>query len=143
MTSRKIGLLAASVVFICAGLSASAQTVGYGDSMKFLIDACGADVQKLCANVRIGSGRIEECLQTNVSRLSPNCVSTWNTVVQQLQTRAAAQDAVPQLCAADAKRLCSNFRAGRARILRCLIREDNTRKVSNACNKAINDAGWR
>lgn len=142
MPSR-IRLLASALVLICGGFSASAQTIGYGDSMKVLIEACGADVEAHCASVRLGSGRIEACLQQNVSRLSQNCMTTYNAVVQQLQVRAAAQEAVPQLCESDAKRICSDFREGRARIVRCLIREDNVRKVSNKCNKAITDAGWR
>jgi nitrate/nitrite-specific signal transduction histidine kinase len=142
MTKRRMAVLAGA--FACTlALPASAQTIGYGDSMKLLIEACSADVEKHCASVRIGSGRIEACLQQNVNSLSQNCVTTYNAVVQQLQVRAAAQEAVPKVCEADAKRLCEDFRAGRARFLRCLIREDNTRKVSNACNKAITDAGWR
>lgn len=140
---RKVCILTSTLFIACGGVSATAQTVGYGDSMGFLIEACGADVEAHCASVRLGSGRIEACLQQNVSRLSENCVTTYNAVVQQLQVRAAAQEAVPKICEADARRLCSDFREGRARILRCLIREDNTRKVSNACNKAITDAGWR
>ena len=140
---RKFRFLTSALLIICGGVSASAQTIGYGDSMKVLIEACGADVEAHCAGVRLGSGRIEACLAQNVSRLSPNCVSAYNAVVQQLQVRAAAQEAVPQVCESDAKRICSDFREGRARILRCLIREDNVRKVSNACNKAITDAGWR
>jgi hypothetical protein len=137
------GFLALVLSIACGGLPASGQTIGYGDSMMLLIEACGTDVGTHCAGVRLGSGRIEACLQQNVSRLSQNCVTTYNAVVQQLQVRAAAQEAVPKICEADAKRLCSDFREGRARFLRCLIREDNTRKVSNACNKAITDAGWR
>ena len=140
---RKVRFLVSALFIACGSISASAQTIGYGDSMKLLIEACGSDVEASCAGVRLGSGRIEACLQENVSRLSQNCVNTWNAVIQQLQVRAAAQESVPKICEADAKRLCSDFREGRARFLRCLIREDNTRKVSNACNKAITDAGWR
>ena len=57
--------------------------------------------------------------------------------------RAKAQAAVPEVCKNDAKRHCSNFRAGDGRVLRCLIRSDNVRKVSKNCNQAITDAGWR
>jgi hypothetical protein len=141
--SGRARLLASAFLVLSLGLSASAETIGYGDAMGVLIGACGADVEANCADVRLGGDRIQACLQQNASRLSPNCVTTYNQVVGLLQQRALAQEAVPNLCEADAKRLCSDFREGRARILRCLIREDNTRKVSNACNQAITDAGWR
>jgi len=141
--SKRVQFLASALIVLSVGSSGSAETIGYGDAMGLLIGACSADVEANCSDVRLGSGRIEACLQQNVSRLSPNCVATYNEVVGLLNQRAAAQEAAPKLCESDAKRLCSNFREGRARILRCLIREDNVRKVSNACNKAITDAGWR
>jgi hypothetical protein len=59
-----------------------------------------------------------------------------------LDARAQAQAAAPKLCEADIKRLCRNMRnAGWT--LRCLVRSDNVRKVSNRCNAAITEAGWR
>src|SRR5262245_57347971 len=88
---KKAGFLASVLILTCGAPPISAQTIGYGDSMKLLIEACGADVEAHCANVRIGSGRIEACLNDNISRLSQNCVTTWNAVIQQLQVRAAAQ----------------------------------------------------
>lgn len=134
----------AIVLCILSGTSAgSGQTVGYGDAMGILIQACGADVEKHCADVRLGGGRLEACLQRNASALSPQCVTTYNQVIASLQQRAAAQAAAPQICAADMHRLCQDFREGDARMLRCLLRPDNTRRVSGDCNQAITDAGWR
>lgn len=122
---------------------AASETIGYGDAMGVLIQACGQDVDAHCANVRLGSGRIEACLQENVANLSPQCVTTYNQVMVLLDERAAAQAAVPQICEADFRRLCQGFRAGDARLLRCLLREDNVHRVSRNCNQAITDAGWR
>jgi hypothetical protein len=133
----------AVAVLVGLAVPVSAETIGYGDAMGILIKACGADVEAHCANVKLGSGRIEACLSQNVGRISPTCVTTYNQVVGLLQARAAALTAAPQVCARDAKRLCSNFRAGDARIVRCLTRADNVRKVGKACSQAITDAGWR
>jgi hypothetical protein len=127
----------------CAALPASAQTIGYGDAMVMLTEACGADVQAHCADVRIGGDRIQACLQQNAGQLSQQCISTYNAVFVQLQTRAAAQQNAHEICESDVRRLCSDFREGRGRILRCLLREDNVRRVSGDCNQAITDAGWR
>lgn len=124
-------------------LPAAAVTISYTDAIDILTASCGKDVQTYCGDVRIGSGRIEACLAKNSSRLSQQCQTTLPQVLALIDARAAAQAAVPEICKADAARLCEDFREGRARVLRCLIREDNTRKVSKRCNAAIDDAGWR
>jgi hypothetical protein len=34
---------------------------------------CAPDVQKLCANVKVGGGRIQQCLEDHYQDLSPDC----------------------------------------------------------------------
>lgn len=133
----------AAVVSACGGSQAIAETIGYGEAIRQLTAACGADIEKHCKGVKPGGGGISSCLAKNASSISNGCASTFEVAFALLAKRAAAQEAVPELCRADAERLCSNFREGRARILRCLTRVDNLRKVSNKCNQAITDAGWR
>ncbi len=141
---RNVGIAA---IFVCLSLTvpqlAGAQTIGYAEAIRELTAACGADIEKHCSNVRPGNGAIKACLAKNANQISGTCTQTFENVFALLAKRAAAQAAVPQLCRADAERLCSNFRQGNARILRCLIRSDNVRKVTNKCNQAITDAGWR
>ncbi len=118
-----------------------AQTIGYGEAIRGLTAACGADIEKHCKRVKPGGGAISACLARN--NISTGCAATFKAAFVLLAKRAAAQEAALQLCKVDAKRLCSNFQQGRARILSCLIRNDNIRRVSNKCNQAITDAGWR
>lgn len=131
----------AMVASILVGSPTVAQTIGYGEAIRGLTAACGADIEKHCKGVKPGGGAISSCLAKN--NISAGCAATYVAAFALLTTRAAAQEAAPQICEADAKRLCANFREGRARILRCLTRQDNLRKVSNKCNQAITDAGWR
>ena len=137
------------IMAICTALSLAAvrpgqaETIGYGEAIRALTAACGADIEKQCKGVRPGGGAISACLAKNSSRISSRCAETFEAAFVLLAKRAAAQEAAPKLCTAEAKRLCSNFRQGSARVLRCLIRKDNVRKVSNKCNQAITDAGWR
>ncbi len=146
---KGIGMKILYIAVVCAALSVAAasssqaQTIGYGEAIRGLTAACGADIEKHCKGVKPGGGAISVCLAKNSSAISNKCAATFETAFALLTVRAAAQEAAPQICEADAKRLCSNFREGRARILRCLIRNDNIRKVSNSCNQAITDAGWR
>jgi len=129
------------VASILIGSPTLAQTIGYGEAIRGLTAASGADIEKFCKGIKPGGGAISACLAKN--NISTGCAATFEAAFVLLAKRAAAQEAAPKVCAAEAKRLCSNFRPGGARILRCLIREDNLRKVTNKCNQAITDAGWR
>jgi hypothetical protein len=135
--------IGAVAVALCLAKPAAAETIGYADAMDMLMAACGNDVDAHCGDVRLGSGRIEACLAQHSGNVSPQCTATSAQVIALLQARAQAQAAVPELCKHDIQKLCSNFRAGNARVLNCLIRRDNVRKVSRKCNEAITNAGWR
>jgi hypothetical protein len=138
----QIAAISFALLFTTGSL-AQAQTIGYGDAIRGLTAACGADIEKQCKGVKPGGGAIAVCLAKNKSSISSKCAQTYEAAFNLLARRAAAQDAAAEVCKADAERLCSNFREGRARVLRCLTRVDNSRKVSNKCNQAITDAGWR
>ncbi len=138
---RGLTIACAMVASILLGSPAVAQTIGYGEAIRGLTAACGADIEKHCKRVKPGGGAISACLARN--NISSGCAATFKAAFVLLAKRAAAQEAAPQLCAAEMKRLCQNFQRGSGRILSCLIRNDNIRRVSNKCNQAITDAGWR
>ncbi len=138
---RGLTIACAMVASILLGSPAVAQTIGYGEAIRGLTAACGADIEKHCKRVKPGGGAISACLARN--NISSGCAATFKAAFVLLAKRAAAQEAAPQLCAAEMKRLCKNFQRGSGRVLSCLIRNDNIRRVSNKCNQAITDAGWR
>lgn len=119
---------------------ARAETIGYGEAIRTLTSACGADLEAHCKGVKPGGGAIVSCLKQNNS--SPNCVATIDIAFELLAKRAEAQAAAPEICRNDARRHCSEFREGQARVLRCLIRPDIYRGVSKKCKAALTDAGW-
>ena len=139
---RTRDICVAAALAMCLAKPAAAETIGYADAIDMLMAACGNDVQAHCGDVRLGSGRIEACLEKH-SGTSPQCTATSAQVVVLLEARAQAQAAVPELCKHDVAKLCPNFGTGNARVLNCLIRRDNVRKVSRKCNEAITNAGWR
>ncbi len=141
MRVLNIAFVCSAFMLLSAATGASAQTISYGEAVGQLTAACGADIEKFCKGVKPGGGRLDACLSKN--SISGACNNRYKAALASLQKRHQAQEAAPKLCAAEIKRLCSNFRQGNARILRCLIRRDNVKKVSNKCNQAITDAGWR
>jgi hypothetical protein len=140
---RRLSILIATAAVLALPSKLSAQTISYTEATQALITACGADISANCTGVKPGGGRIQRCLAENSGNISEQCKRTYESVFASLAARAAAQAAVPEICQPDARRHCSNFRAGSGRILRCLIRSDNVRRVSRRCNQAITDAGWR
>ena len=140
---RFTAMVAGAAALGAVAWPAAAETISYTEATQALIGACGSDISALCKGIKPGGGRLQVCLLNNAAKVSPPCMQTYEAVFASLKARAEAQAAVPKACRRDAERICSNFRAGNARILRCLIRKDNVRKVTKKCNRAITDAGWR
>ena len=46
-----------------------------------LANECRGDVQTLCGNVQPGGGRIEACLQSHLTQLSPSCIDVMARTV--------------------------------------------------------------
>lgn len=115
--------------------------MGYADSIRLLAKSCGADIQRYCPNAALANFGIGDCLRENGNRISNACASDLTIVARSLTVRAEAQANAERLCDTDIRRLCPMTEAGRGRILRCLITAE--RSVSERCNKAITDAGWR
>jgi hypothetical protein len=69
-----------------AGTTAMAQTA----ANPALQAACRADVQRLCAGVQPGGGRIAQCLKAHVNEVSPGCLEAARA------SRQGAQAPVPR-----------------------------------------------
>lgn len=117
------------------------QTISYADAITTLAKECGADIKRHCKGINLGNNGIQNCLQENRARVSPTCTATITEVVASIQRRQAAQANVASICRRDIDRLCQGVKPGEAHLLNCLLKA--TRVVSDKCNEAITDAGWR
>ncbi|WP_412535173.1 cysteine rich repeat-containing protein [Mesorhizobium sp. BAC0120] len=118
-----------------------AQTISYADAITTLSQACGADIKKHCKGVNLGNNAIQSCLQENQAKVSPTCTATLAQVGASIQKRQAAQANVASICRGDAARHCKGVQPGEAHLLGCLLKAE--RVVTDECNQAITDAGWR
>ena len=89
---------------------------------------CGADIDKFCAQVEAGGGRIARCLKSHENDLSPACKDHLKEVKGKLEE-------IHKDCQGDVDSLCKDVKAGGGRILRCL--RQNEAKVSQACKDAM------
>ncbi len=87
---------------------------------------CNDDVQALCKDVTPGGGRIIDCLQDNMDKLSAKCKAHITDMRKQLL----------DACGADIKANCKDVKPGQGRILKCL--KDNEAKLSAPCKAKLN-----
>jgi hypothetical protein len=81
-------------------------------------------VQKYCAEVKPGQGRMARCLKSHQADLSPACRTHLKTMFDHmLEAR--------QACQADAEKLCGDIRGGHGRIVACLRHHEQ--ELSDSC----------
>lgn len=133
--------LAICAILVCTNAGPlKAQTIGYAQAIDQLAVNCGKDINKLCKNVNLGGGRVQQCLAQNRARVSSLCLSTISQVRMELQNRAEARTSVMRVCGADIKRLCAGVQPGNANLLQCFFA---TKKyVSPRCKQAVANAGY-
>ncbi len=94
-------------------------------------DACRADVERLCAGIPAGGGRITACLKANQAKVSPECKAELASV-----TRKARE--VGEACADDISSYCPGVEPGKGAVLRCLA--ENSVTLSPRCKEVVQGA---
>ena len=52
------------------------------EALRYIAQECGSDVEKHCANVKMGEGRILNCLNDNRGKLAANCNKALDDTVE-------------------------------------------------------------
>ncbi|MBJ3774865.1 hypothetical protein [Acuticoccus mangrovi] len=131
----------ALVVAVTGIGSAKADTVGYADAIKILSRDCGKDIERYCATATLANYGVGRCLKENQGKISGQCATSLVQVTQSIEARRAAQQSADQVCNRDIQRLCPMTKRGRGYTLQCLLKAQPS--VSEKCNAAITNAGWR
>jgi len=90
--------------------------------------ACGEDVQRFCAGVQPGEGRLVQCLSSHTGELSAEC---GNMIAAAGRGGAKLRAA----CDQDLQRFCVGVQPGGGRLVQCL--SSHTSELSAACGNVI------
>lgn len=136
MSRILIAALTAAALLVAG--QAGAQTIGYAEAVDNLARACGKDIARFCKTANLGGGRMLQCL--GGASVSPGCRASASALRALLEKRAAARAAVPRICDADIRRLCSGVVAGDGNLMECFYKAK--RNISAPCQQAVMDAGY-
>ena len=89
---------------------------------------CQADVEKFCADVEPGGGRIAACLRQHRSELSEECITQGQEMRKRL---LAAREA----CDDDVDKFCQGVEPGEGRVVACL--KGHMRDLSKDCRSVM------
>ena len=115
-----------------------------------LMTACASEIERYCNDVTTGRGRMAACLIARLDALGASCrpeveaaATSWlapPAVRSMLGSSFSAQ--LPEVCAPEAARLCSDVSPGGGRIFACLYaRADRvTAECQSAARTAIDQA---
>jgi phage host-nuclease inhibitor protein Gam len=91
-------------------------------------DACKADTEKFCKDIKPGGGRVIACLNSHQSELTDACK-------KRLAEGKEKAEIIVSECRADANSLCKEVKRGNGRVYSCL--KSNKDKLSEGCKKVI------
>ncbi|MEM6621541.1 MAG: cysteine rich repeat-containing protein [Pseudomonadota bacterium] len=120
--------LPALLLAAAMAIPATAQSQG-------LFEACGTDIEELCANVEPGEGRISACLYAHNSVLSDQCHAATEPVALLLERVFDRMQATYAACGEDIAEFCGDIAPGGGRVLQCL--KANGETISVGCSAAI------
>ena len=135
---RRLFTAAVMAVFLIAGGSALA---GENDLVGTVQEGCKAEMEKYCAMVTPGEGRMLACLFAYQDKLSNRCEYALYDAAAQLERAVAALTYVVNECDKELETLCSNVVPGEGRLMDCV--DKNMAKVSDRCKSALKDVGLK
>jgi len=133
-------LTAFIVLALAAPSLAAAETMTFGDAAALLGKSCGKEIVANCRGVNPDSTRLKECLSRNRDALSVQCHSDYRVAFEAIQRRIAARVKVASACSREIVKLCNGSTNETSKSIPCLM---TAKDLSSACNKAIDEAGYR
>ena len=91
---------------------------------------CEADIQRLCKDVPIGSGRVQACLKEHEAEVSESCRQKIDGLANEVKL-------LTLVCRWDIGVFCSNVSPGEGRVLACL--EKNAARLSPGCGHELRE----
>jgi hypothetical protein len=97
------------------------------------LEACNGDVEKFCAGIERGEGRVHACLLQHRAELSPGCKAAGEELTRRRESvKAATMRSVNDACKDELGKFCKNVKPGGGRLAQCLRQYDA--ELSPACS---------
>jgi len=95
---------------------------------------CADDIEKYCREVKLGGGRLLNCLKSHETELSGPCrgkISELQGIIKDCE----------QACSGDITQFCKEVQPGGGRIIKCLREHD--KEISSSCSAKMEMIGKR
>ena len=106
-----------------------------------VVNGCKVELEKYCAQVTPGGGRILACLFAHGDKLSTKCEFALYDSAVRLERAVAALSYAANECDDDLEKYCSSVEPGEGRLLDCI--EKNEKQVSGRCKEALKTVGLK
>ncbi|KAG1658887.1 hypothetical protein FOA52_000675 [Chlamydomonas sp. UWO 241] len=102
-----------------------------------LAAACREDVEKLCANVEPGEGRVHECLRASRDVLSAACRREELLLEEEEADSIQLRPGLLRKCRSEVRVFCKDVSPGDARLFRCLAERSGDADFGGPCRSEV------
>lgn len=113
---------------LAALLAVNASTTLAQDAPPTVAQACKADRQKFCADMKPGDGKLAACMKQHEAELSPECAAARKEL-------ADARRNIRLSCKADTDKFCADAARQPGGLVKCL--EGHASEIGEACAEAL------
>ena len=106
-------------------------------SSRILTENCGLEINRLCADVRPGTGRTIACIYSHTDKISRLCYLALFSVSRQLEAAMIAFRKAEFECRSSINAHCSGIQPGGGRVMNCLVRNRH-RLATKECTDLVN-----
>jgi len=100
-------------------------------------DACKADIEQFCSDIKDGQGRVHACLAEHMTSLSAPCRRRESSLLHAEMTALDVVPAVQQACRSELKHLCKDVSPGDGKLFSCLLSHRRDKEMNQRCLAAL------
>jgi hypothetical protein len=128
----KAKMFCVSILLVLGGVASAQEAL-----LDYVVASCQADLDKYCADVSPGQGRLMYCVAAHQDKISDKCEGALIDAAMILSDLTDRIVDVAESCGPELNKFCGDVEVGEGRVLACL--DEHEDELSKACEATVDE----